>query len=214
MEGNLKNLTLEFNYDELKKMGLNYLSKDCNKITIIDGLKISKDDCVNIWKTKNELETKKLSKRLGLTETSKISEKEGGKFYLIKKSPSKLTLLLDKYNIYYEFPIELKEGAVEISIRGLSTDINKFFKAMEKSRIKFKIKRAADFIETSDILSALTEKQRAALFLAIQEGYFKTPRLTDAHTLASSLGIRHTTFLQHLRRAQEKILLRVTDNAF
>lgn len=52
----------------------------------------------------------------------------------------------------------------------------------------------------------LTDKQAAALEAAYHHGYFEQPRLSSATDVAESLDISHTTFLQHLKTAQQKLL--------
>ncbi len=212
MEGNLKEIVIEISHGQLEKIGLDYIdgSKD---MIILDGLKISKEVCVNVWKIPKTANIERAKKRLGITELSKIHQTKKQNIFLVKKRPSKLTLLLEKNNLYYEFPIEINKEGARITIRGESDDLNIFFSELDKTGLEYNVKQARDYMTQSDILSSLTEKQRNALILALKEGYFKTPRKTDAHALAKKLGIRHTTFLQHLRRAQEKILERVANNA-
>lgn len=53
--------------------------------------------------------------------------------------------------------------------------------------------------------SGLTEKQATALEAAFHHGYFEQPRRSSATEVAESLGIAHSTFLQHLRTAQLKL---------
>lgn len=50
----------------------------------------------------------------------------------------------------------------------------------------------------------LTDKQRAALKAAYFNGYFEQPRRASATDVAESLGVSHSTFLRHLRTAQQK----------
>ena len=50
----------------------------------------------------------------------------------------------------------------------------------------------------------LTQKQATALRSAYHHGYFEQPRRSSASEVAESLGISHSTFLQHLRVAQQK----------
>lgn len=52
---------------------------------------------------------------------------------------------------------------------------------------------------------SLTDKQAAALEAAFHHGYFEQPRKSSATEIAESLGITHSTYLQHLRTAQQKV---------
>ena len=54
-------------------------------------------------------------------------------------------------------------------------------------------------------LAKLTDKQAAALQAAYHHGYFDQPRQQSAKDIAESLGVVHSTFLQHLRTAQRKL---------
>src|SRR3990172_2742924 len=99
MEGNLKIINLELPYDQLGKIGLNYLGENIGELIILDGLKISKDFCVNLWKLPAGQKIKK--EGLGITGLSKLSSSEMEDIYIVKKRPTKLTLLLEKYGLYY-----------------------------------------------------------------------------------------------------------------
>ena len=54
--------------------------------------------------------------------------------------------------------------------------------------------------------SELTEKQRQALLTAYYGGYFERPRRRTSDQLAEELEISRSTFLQHLRVAERKLL--------
>lgn len=53
----------------------------------------------------------------------------------------------------------------------------------------------------------LSDRQGEVIELALDEGYFEWPRETDAEVLADRLGIAHSTFLEHLRKAERKLLV-------
>ena len=53
--------------------------------------------------------------------------------------------------------------------------------------------------------AGLTEKQATALEAAYQHGYFEQPRKQSAKEIADTLDIVHSTYLQHLRVAQQKL---------
>ena len=60
--------------------------------------------------------------------------------------------------------------------------------------------------------SILSARQSEVLEMAYHEGYFDWPRRTDAETLADQLGITHTTFLEHIRKSENKILNEILNN--
>ncbi|MFH5798473.1 response regulator [Haladaptatus sp. CMAA 1911] len=58
-------------------------------------------------------------------------------------------------------------------------------------------------------IDSLTKKQLFALEAAYHQGYFDRPRRHSAIDIANSLGITHTTYLQHLRVAQRKLFRQI-----
>ncbi|MDG5820214.1 helix-turn-helix domain-containing protein [Natronococcus sp. A-GB7] len=53
----------------------------------------------------------------------------------------------------------------------------------------------------------LTERQTEVLRTAVNRGYFEWPRDVSSEELADDLGITRATFLEHLRKAQEKVFM-------
>ncbi|MBI4360726.1 helix-turn-helix domain-containing protein [Candidatus Micrarchaeota archaeon] len=56
------------------------------------------------------------------------------------------------------------------------------------------------------LLTDLTDKQRKVLDAAFALGYYSYPRRTDARGLAKALGIPYTTCMEHLRKAESKVM--------
>jgi len=54
--------------------------------------------------------------------------------------------------------------------------------------------------------SSLTDRQRETLRMAFHAGYFDWPRNASADAVAEELGIVQSTFSQHLRTAERKLL--------
>lgn len=54
-------------------------------------------------------------------------------------------------------------------------------------------------------MANLTDKQSMALRAAYHHGYYEQPRKSSAKDIAESLGVVHSTYLQHLRVAQQKV---------
>ena len=52
----------------------------------------------------------------------------------------------------------------------------------------------------------LSDRQAEVVETALEGGYYEWPREADAETLAAELDISHTTFLEHLRKAERTLL--------
>jgi predicted DNA binding protein len=58
----------------------------------------------------------------------------------------------------------------------------------------------------STLFSVLTEKQVGALLTAYKNGYYRLPRKTDVKTIAAKQNVARTTFQEHLRKAECKVI--------
>ena len=58
----------------------------------------------------------------------------------------------------------------------------------------------------SDIFTGLTDKQSFALLLGLRHGYYSIPSGTDIRRLADGTGLSASTFSEHLRKAEARIL--------
>jgi predicted DNA binding protein len=64
----------------------------------------------------------------------------------------------------------------------------------------------ASVATTDDIDDRLTERQREVFEIARQLGYYEWPRRTTAAELATEIGVAKATVLEHLRKAEVKLL--------
>ncbi len=74
-------------------------------------------------------------------------------------------------------------------------------------------KIAIDSVFFPKLMPDLTEKQKRAIELAMEHGYYKTPRKTDLRKLAKLMGVSLSTYEQHLRAAEEKLIPNVLAGA-
>lgn len=63
-------------------------------------------------------------------------------------------------------------------------------------------------VPLADLTSGFTQKQLAAIQLAIAEGYYEAPRRTSAEELAKRSGVSRSTYEEHLRKAERQALER------
>lgn len=66
-------------------------------------------------------------------------------------------------------------------------------------------------VPLADITSDLTERQLAVLQRAIGAGYYASPRRTSTEALAETFGVSRSTFEEHLRKAERRVLERFAD---
>lgn len=62
-------------------------------------------------------------------------------------------------------------------------------------------------VPASDIFAGLTERQSSAVLLGLRYGYYSLPASTNIDRLAEGSGVSPSTFSEHLRKAQARILL-------
>lgn len=61
-------------------------------------------------------------------------------------------------------------------------------------------------ISFTSILPELTFKQKKALELAISNGYYDYPKKTDLHKLAKIMKVSYSTYQEHLKKAESKLM--------
>ncbi len=90
------------------------------------------------------------------------------------------------------------------------TDLTNFVNSIKSEINDFTLKKlvrtTVDNIFFPRLLPDLTDNQKRALELAIQEGYYETPRRTDLRKLAKLDGVSLATFQEHLHKAEGKLI--------
>jgi len=64
-------------------------------------------------------------------------------------------------------------------------------------------------ISALSLLGSLTRKQLEALNGALESGYYRVPKKVTTEGLATRFGVPRTTYEEHLRKAESKVLLAV-----
>lgn len=80
---------------------------------------------------------------------------------------------------------------------------------LRKRPVVGELMRNLFFVSTTDLLNDLTEKQARALLAAVEDGYYRVPRKTRYEDIARRRKTPRTTFEEHARKAESKIISRV-----
>jgi predicted DNA binding protein len=138
-------------------------------------------------------------------------ERKGDMFFLLEKSTEKAIQFFNPKIIFTRPVLMDKKGyeTWEIAswerkiIEGFITNVDKYFDNYKLLKLK-EIK--IDNVFFPRLMPNLTELQKQAIELAIENGYYKTPRQIDLRKLSKLMKISLSTYQQHLRVAEEKLI--------
>ncbi len=117
-----------------------------------------------------------------------------------------LIQLSSNFNCFLEFPIKMEKKAIIGNIVGSHEDINRFLEFIKSWGAEFEIISIKKYYPKGyGIISELTPQQLKCLEFAVEKGYFDFPKKHDSRAIAKDLEISHTTFIEHIKRA-EKII--------
>jgi DNA-binding CsgD family transcriptional regulator len=110
-------------------------------------------------------------------------------------------------DLVYTTPSLISEDRMVLSAIGPDRDLARFMDGIKKhvgEVTKMSMSRAA--YQRRDILTILTDRQREVLTAANQYGYYEYPRKVSSEKLADRVGISKPVLLQHLRKAERRIM--------
>jgi predicted DNA binding protein len=133
------------------------------------------------------------------------------------KLPPPTLPTIEKYNCLNLQPVVYTGGWEWYRVMAFSEkDIKQLFKDLDRKHCKIEVTSRKSISEESihssllipaaSLLGDLTEKQSRALIAALDNGYFNMPRTASAMEIANRLGIPRTSFVDHLRKAQNKLI--------
>lgn len=85
------------------------------------------------------------------------------------------------------------------------SDVSKL-EIQSKSVVPRESARGAITVPVDEFLGSLTRKQLAAFLAAMQLGYYNLPKWITLEEIAAKQGIKRSTYEEHLRKAELKIL--------
>jgi predicted DNA binding protein len=128
-----------------------------------------------------------------------------------------ITNIIGGFNLLHVSPVVYEQGWEYYRIVAFGQkEVGALLKKFEEKGFEFEVIRrvpfdgfiASSLTLTADALfSDLTAKQVDALLTAYNYGYYHLPRKADVKTIASSRHIPRTTFQEHLKKAENKLLV-------
>ena len=104
------------------------------------------------------------------------------------------------------------ELAGDANVRALVDALSETFESVELVAYRERERPTQTREEfVSQLMAELTDRQRTALQKAFVGGFFEWPRATSGEELAASMDISPSTYHQHLRAAQRKLVTQIFD---
>lgn len=142
--------------------------------------------------------------------------KREGKDYtcLIKgKLSDEVSGFIGRFDLKLEYPIVYDRGMCQISMVGSAGELHNIISAARENHWEFEVLSVREYDpHVSSILNTLTKKQKDVLLQAYASGYFDRPRKIDADGLAEKMGIHKTTMLEHLHKAERRLIGNIVEH--
>jgi hypothetical protein len=118
-------------------------------------------------------------------------------------------------DLVHTIPTIISPEKFTISMMGEQKNLSDFVE-MAKTNVgiirKTTIRRAA--YQKADVLAVLTNKQREVMVAAFQNGYYDYPKKISSERLGQKVSVSKPTLLQHMRKAEGRILKEIMTGYF
>ena len=109
-------------------------------------------------------------------------------------------------NVIWDTPTRMKNDEFVVTVVGEEHTLEKIVTYMKLLGSVTQISCTSSFLDQYDMLSFLTDKQRAIIIEAKKHGYYHYPRKINADRLSKYVGISKATTVEHLRKAEGRIM--------
>ena len=210
--------------DSMRKMTLEYEPNDKFKeiqkpifekivsYEILEDLRNDWEECISVDLieiiTRDGISINDIS-TIGTLEILSVLGSKGNKHICMAKELDSENVLefFKDLDLIFSTPNIVTEDKVTLSCIGENDDLNRFINLITEhlgSVVNISFTRA--MYQKQDVLSILTEKQKDILLTANRYGYYEYPRKINCTQLSEKVSISKPTLIEHLRKAEIRIL--------
>ena len=218
----LRRLVVELFGPELEKRIADSAFGGLESMEIIHLLHSDRNEFAGIWRLRardRNTDIESTFRRDGGTKEIHLLEREkNGGVIVFMRRLSRSGSLFSHENImhgggYLFGPMEIQNGRMKTTFIGNQRYVRKVLTEIERRGINYKVVLLADAdFAPESLLYRLTEKQRKVLLAAYKQGYYNVPRKTGSEQLAMSLNLTRATVVEHLRKAEYRLLTEIVLN--
>ncbi len=216
----MRRLILEVYEKELSKAGIELPPlKKIKSLELLYFLRQDADEFAAISRVelKDDAKIEELQKGKLLLDAQVIEQEKNGTYILFTRSgaPS-LSSVLNYIGMdggYLFPPLGIEDGKVRFSFLGSEKQIKDFMQKIDAIGIRYRVILLSDanFAPNSPF-NELTEKQQEVLMTAYRLGYYDIPRKITSEDLAKKLGLVDSTVVEHLRKAEQRLIRQILEN--
>ncbi len=196
--------SLSIPFDKLKSLEvLHFLKIDRSEFSTVSRIKLldPAEDIEHVFRG-NNIEVKPL-----------IEEGPGTYICFTRGERKSRAQYIMRTGVYFTGPYIIRDEKVNFGIMGESSSLREFMKDMENKIRGFNVISvvSGDKLSSSP-LKILTQKQREAIIKAFRLGYYDIPRKASCSQVAVKLGMNQSTFTEHRRKAEHRIMEWINSN--
>jgi len=118
-----------------------------------------------------------------------------------------ITRFVRTYGAKIEHPIVFQDDCLTFSMVGDPEDFHTFVSDAAEKGWKLEILSVTDYDpHVRGIFDILTPRQKTILLESYRMGYFDHPRRINAGELAEKMGMHKTTLLEHIHKAEKRLI--------
>ncbi|MDG6224146.1 MAG: helix-turn-helix domain-containing protein [Candidatus Thermoplasmatota archaeon] len=217
----MRKLTMEFEPGILFKTYQKGLLDRIESFRLIHLLRVDFEEGVKVMvaemKLKNGVEMQSIKWPLSVQTT--ILSRNGDQYIVLFYAKAPEGILKDMFrgsrmDVIWTDPTFWKDGRMLLSCMGEENELKRAVKIMKLFGSVRRISFSQATFQEKDLISRLTQKQREILFEAKKSGYYNYPRKVKAEDLASRLGVSKATAIEHLRKAECRLISSLIDEHY
>ena len=208
----MRKMTLEFEpFDKFKEIQKPIFEKMVS-YEILDDLRNDWEEVISVdlveFVTKDGISIHDINS-IGTLEIISILGSKGNKHICIVKEldPENSLEFFKSLDLIFARPNIVTQNLITLSFIGDNENLNRFITLVKEHLGKvINVSFQKAVYQKQDILSVLTEKQKDIVLTANRYGYYEYPRKINSSQLSEKVSISKPTLIQHLRKAEIRIL--------
>jgi len=149
----------------------------------------------------------------GLVEVIAILRRDGLRYTAIAKTqtPPELLHIMKRFDLdlIWDVPVLRSRERIITTVVGEEAELKRYLDLVGEFGKVTGVTFQAVSQHQRGVLGSLSRRQREMLLAAHREGYYAYPRRVRTEDLARKMGIRKSTLIEHLRRAENKLIQEV-----